>query len=183
MRPFKDIDSVHHSLILKAFCVTFPLVSFPGWFFLGPIGIIYSGITCALVAYVSVFIAGRTGGTASKLWGGKTPIWNLSERYAADFSRARYQKMNKQYDEALRIIDHVLEEQPDYNEALFLKAQILSEGYNDTAQAKKYLFRILKTETKDSQVYKWTESLYRELTNRKSLVTSLSCSNIDNQES
>ena len=183
MRPFKDIDSVNQSLTLKAFCVTFPLVAFPCWFFFGPIGIIYSGITCALVAYVSVFIAGKTGGTASKLWGGKTPIWDLSERYAADFSRARYQKMNKQYNEALRITDHVLKEQPDYNEALFLKAQILSEGYNDTAQAKKYLFKILKTETKNSQVYNWTESLYRELTNRKSLVTSLSCSNIDNQES
>ena len=183
MRPFKNIDSVHQSLILKTFCVTFPLVSFPGCFLFGPIGIIYSGVTCVVLAYMSVFIAGRTGGTVSKLWGGKTPIWTQAERYAADFSRARYQKMNKHYEEALRIIDHVIEEQPHYNEALFLKAQILSEGYNDTAQAKKYLFRILKTETKDSQVYKWTESLYRELTNRKSLVTSLSCPNIDNQES
>ena len=163
MKLFKDIDSVNQSLILKAFCMTFPLVAFPCWFFFGPIGIIYSGITCALVAYVSVFIAGKTGGTASKLWGGKTPIWDLSERYAADFSRARYQKMNKHYDEALRIIDQVLEEQPHYNEALFLNAQIKAEGYNDRHQAKRILIQIMKSEPRDTDLYRWSEQLFKEL--------------------
>ena len=160
MKPFKDIHSVHRSLILKAFS-NIPVGIIPRFVFLRTYRdhIFWDHLCPCCLCFV--FIAGKTGGTASKLWGGKTPIWDFSERYAADFSRARYQKMNKHYDEALRIIDHVLEEQPDYNEALFLKAQILSEGYNDTAQAKKYLFKILKTETKDSQVHKWTESLYR----------------------
>ena len=163
MRPFKNIDSVHQSLILKTFCVTFPLVSFPGCFLFGPIGIIYSGVTCVVLAYMSVFIAGRTGGTVSKLWGGKTPIWTQAERYAADFSRARYQKMNKQYDEALRIIDHVLEEQPHYNEALFLKAQIMSEGFNNRYLIKGILIQIMTSEPKNTNLFKWCRQLYKEL--------------------
>ena len=171
MRTHKNVDSVHQSLILKTFCVIFPLVSFPGCYFFGLIGIIYSGITCAVVAYVSVSIAGRTGGTISKLWGGKTPIWNLSERYAADFSRARYQKMNKQYDDALRIINHVLEEQPNYNEALFLKAQILTEAYNDRAQAKDILIQIIRSEPKASNLFKWCEQFYRDLVNSKNTIS------------
>ena len=166
MRPFKDIDSVNQSLILKAFCVTFPLVSFPSWLFFGPIGIIYSGITCALAAVTTVFVAGRVGGTASRLWGGKTPLWNLSERYAADFSRARYQKMNKRYDEALRIIDQVLMEEPAYNEARFLKAQIISEGNDDQYQAKAILIQIMKSEPKDTDLYRWSHQLYKELASK-----------------
>ena len=163
MRPFKDIDSINQSLILKAFGVFFPLISILGYVLWGLIGILYAGFTCAIVAVASVFIAGRVGGTASTLWGGKTPIWNLSERYAADFSRARFQKMNKQYDEALRIIDQVLKEQPKYNEALFLKAQIIAEGLNNWKRARRILNQIMKSEPKDSDVYRWSQQLYKNL--------------------
>ena len=163
MKPFKDIDSVHQSLTLRAFGVFFPLVSILGFVCWGFIGIVYAGITCALVAVITVFIAGRTGGAASKLWGGKTPIWNLSERYAADFSRARYQKMNKQYDEALKIIDQMLEEQPNYNEALFLKAQILAEGSGDRYQAKMILVQIMNSELDGTELHRWSRTIYKDL--------------------
>ena len=163
MRPFKDIDSINQSLILKAFGVFFPLISILGYVLWGLIGILYAGFTCAIIAVVSVFIAGRVGGTASTLWGGKTPIWYLSERYAADFSRARYQKMNKQFDEALRIIDQMLEEQPHYNEALFLKAQIIAEGLNDWCRARRILIQIMRLEPEDNDVYRWSQQLYKNL--------------------
>ena len=166
MKPFKDIDSINQTLILKTFFVYFPLLSILGCFKFGLIGIIYSIIAAAFAAVVSVFLSGKTGGVASKLWGGKTPIWNLSERYAADFSRARYQKMNKQYDEALRIIDHVLEEQPHFNEALLLKAQIIADGLGDKYQAKKILIQIMTSESKNTDLFKWCQQLYKELVSK-----------------
>ena len=45
------------------------------------------------------------------------------------------------YEEALLIIENVLVEAPDFNEALFIKAQILLDGFKDTIGAKKmYLY-------------------------------------------
>lgn len=163
MKPLKDIDSIHQTLILKTLCVIFPLVSFLGWVHYGLVGILYAGIICAIATFLSVFIAGITGGTVSKLWGGKTPIWTQAERFAADFSRARYQKMNKNYNEALRIIDQVLEEQPDYNEALFLKARIMAEGFNDRYEARKLLIQGMKSEPQGTDVCGWSRQLYKDL--------------------
>ena len=57
MKPFKDIDSIHQTLILKTLCVIFPLVTFLGWVLYGLVGILYTGIICAIVAFLSVFIS------------------------------------------------------------------------------------------------------------------------------
>ena len=71
--------------------------------------------------------------------------------------------MNKQYDEALRIIDQVLKEQRNYSEALFLKAQIIAEGLNNWNRARRILIQIMKSEPKDSDVYRWSQQLYKNL--------------------
>ncbi len=49
----------------------------------------------------------------------------------------------------------------DFNEALFLKAQILEEGFDDIYDAKKCLTRIFQTEPKNSQLFQWSNSLYK----------------------
>ena len=62
--------------------------------------------------------------------------------------------MNGNYEETLRIIENVLAQAPDFNEALFIKAQILLDGFRDTIGAKKCISMILNTESNSSGLYR-----------------------------
>jgi len=163
LKPMKDVDSVQRTLHIRAFFIPF--------FFLGPVGFFSGGIKglflaallCWFISVLTVFVLERLGDIAGSLYGGREPIMSIQERYSADLSRARVQKMNKKYDKSLLIIDKVLIEQPDFNEALFLKAQILAEGFDDIYDAKKCLTKIFQTEPKHSQLLQWSKSLYKEL--------------------
>jgi len=159
----KNIDSAHRTLRIKAFCIPFPFLGIAGFMLDGVTGLFLAAVLCLLISALTVFISGSLGGIAGGLYGGREPIWSIQERYSADLSSARVQKMNKQYDKSLLIIDKVLIKQPDFNEALFLKAQILAEGFDDIYDAKKCLTRILQTEPKHSQLFQWSDSLYKEL--------------------
>ncbi|MDP2862182.1 MAG: hypothetical protein Q8N95_05255 [Desulfobacterales bacterium] len=67
--------------------------------------------------------------------------------------------MNGNYEEALLIIDDVLNQAPDFNEAHFIKAQILLFGFEDTKGAKKCIFMILETESECSVLYRWARNI------------------------
>jgi len=163
LKPIKDVDSVNRSTYIKAFCIPFSFFGIAGLALDGITGLLLAAVLCSLISLFTVFVSEGIGGIAGGLYGGRKPNWSIQERYAADFSRARVQKMNKKFDESLLIIDKVLMEQPDFNEALFLKAQILAEGFDDIYDAKKCLIRIFKTEPKHSQLFQWSNSLYKEL--------------------
>ena len=55
---------------------------------------------------------------------------NIREMFSADLEKARHSKRQNKFPEALKIVNGVLVEIPDYPEALYLKAQILWEGFN-----------------------------------------------------
>ncbi len=162
MKPLKDIDSSHRSLLLKAFCICFPLLALLGYSWLGTKGIWIAAAVCVFVAFGAVALAGRIGGAAGGLYGGRRPNWNVAEQYAADLSRARVQKMTRNYIEALHTIESILNEQPGLNEAWLLKAQVLAEGFGHKLEAKNCLVRIFQTEPKHTQLYQWSATLYKE---------------------
>jgi tetratricopeptide (TPR) repeat protein len=164
MKPLKNIDSVHRTLVLRTFIYIFPLLGIVGLVFFGIVGLILAAVLSLIIALFIVSSAGGIGGIAGKLYGGRKPIWNIQERYSAELSRTRVQKMKGNHKEALTIIETVLAEQPDFNEALLLKAQILAEGFGDKQEAKKCLTKVFQTEPKHTQLFHWCETLYRELT-------------------
>jgi len=163
LKSMKDVDSVQRTLHIRVFCIPFPLLGIVGFIFGGITGLFLAAVLCSLISLFTVFVSEGLGGIAGGLYGGRKPIWSIQERYAADFSRARVQKMSKNFNESLQIIDKVLIEQPNFNEALFLRAQILAEGFDDIYDAKKCLIRIFQTEPTHSQLLQWSNSLYKEL--------------------
>jgi len=163
LKPIKDIDSVHRSTHIKAFCIPFSFFGIAGLALGGITGLFLAAVLCSLISLFTVFVSEELGGMAGGFYVGRRPIWSIQERYSADFSHARVQKMNKKFDESLLIIDKVLMEQPDFNEALFLRAQILAEGFDDIYEAKKCLIRIFQTEPKRSQLFQWSETLYKSM--------------------
>lgn len=163
LKPLKDVDSAHRTLIIRAFFVPFSFMGTAGFIFFGIIGLLCAGVICLVAAIISVSLSDRLGRTAGKLFGGREPILNIQERYSADLSRARVQKMNKNYEESLQIIENVLANESSFNEALFLKAQILTEGFYDIDDAKNCLIKIFQTEPKDTQLFQWSETFYKKL--------------------
>ena len=72
--------------------------------------------------------------------------------------------MSKRHDLALECVDEVLAADPDIPKALFVKAQILWEGYQDSAAAKQCLFHLMKVEPdKEASFHRWSLSLYKEI--------------------
>lgn len=163
MKPLKNVDSVHRSLLVKVYCATFPLMALMGWVYFGKKGILYAAAVCLVVAFGAVTVAGRIGAAAGGLYGGRRPNWKVEERYAADLSRVKVQKMSKNYDAALQIVESVLVEQPHLNEALLLKAQVLMEGFDRRLEARQCLITIFRSEPKHTRLYQWSAKLYKEI--------------------
>ena len=86
------------------------------------------------------------------------------ERLEADLQQIRYHKMRKEWDIALRKVNDVLMQDPDFPEALFLKARIVWEGFGNRGSAVSNLERIQTTvDDHTSSIYRWSRSLLKEI--------------------
>jgi tetratricopeptide (TPR) repeat protein len=85
------------------------------------------------------------------------------EQLSADLAKARYAKGSGHFQEALYIINQVLEKDPDFPDALYLKAHILWEGFNKSKGALKCLIRIMELARDDEPIYHWASSYYHEV--------------------
>jgi len=85
------------------------------------------------------------------------------EQLSADLAKARHAKGNGHFQEALSIINQVLEKDPDFPDALYLKAHIMWEGFNNSKGALKCLIRIMELVRDDEPIYRWASSYYHEV--------------------
>jgi tetratricopeptide (TPR) repeat protein len=104
-------------------------------------------------------------GVASKIYGSRTALWSLREQLEGDLNEAKYFKRQKKHDKALSIINDVLKQDPEFPEALYIKATILWEGFNNAGAAKVNLKKAMdSTSNKSEPVFRWAFNLYNELT-------------------
>lgn len=81
-----------------------------------------------------------------------------------DLNIVRYHKLCHRFDDALIKIDEVLAKDPDFVEALLLKARILWEGFEDAKAAKQCLLKILAGAPDEKAVFhRWALNFYEEL--------------------
>ena len=98
-------------------------------------------------------------------FGLRSANWTLHEQLEGPMNRARYYKMQKNFDKALETINDVIEKDPQYPEALFLKATILWEGFGNSGAAKAYLQKVMKLVSNEKEpINRWALSLNKELT-------------------
>ena len=92
---------------------------------------------------------------------------HLHDQLAGELVKARLMKASRRFDEALEVIDKTLQRMPKYPEALFLKAQILREGYADYSGAKACLEKVLRIKKmrneKDETIRRWSEHMLKEM--------------------
>jgi tetratricopeptide (TPR) repeat protein len=90
---------------------------------------------------------------------------------AGELIKARLLKASKRFDEALASVNSTLLKQPDYPETLFLKAQILWEGFSRHAAAAACLKKVAHMQPmqneKDENIRRWSESLLKEMAQQR----------------
>ncbi len=85
------------------------------------------------------------------------------ETFSADLAKARFSKSRGDFSNALIIINEVLEKDPEFPEALFLKAQIEWEGFKSGDLARKNLDKVLALVKTDDPLRKLASKYYMSM--------------------
>lgn len=127
------------------------------------IAIILLGTPVAALAVM--VITGFIGGSAGMLYSGGRSRVTLREQLEGELTKVRVSKTEKRFEDALATVESVLAKDPEFPDALLLKAQILWEGFADGPAALSTAMKVLHLETdKTAPVYRWAGELYKEIT-------------------
>ena len=164
--PPKGVNTVPQTRFLMLIVRLIPPWVFLGWVIGGLTGVLYALAGSIVAALAVEFLSDRSGDSSvNVLYGIERVDRTLRDQVIGTLNQARFHKMSKRHDLALACINEVLAADPDLPEALFVKAQILWEGYQDAAAAKQCLIHLMKVEPdKAAAFHRWAASLYREIT-------------------
>ena len=162
--PPKDSDSVNRTLFLKTyFKICFP-ISLPFIFLYGFLkGFVMAAGISLFATIIIMFVAEKFSNVAKILYGGRRSIISTREQLQSVLGTAKIAKMNKDYSRAIEIVNNILLKDPDFYEAMLVKAQILREGFNNNNSAKKYLKKVIAHTHSDESIHVWSSTLYEQL--------------------
>jgi hypothetical protein len=161
----KDIDTAARVSFVKSMAWTFPYLAILGYFLLGFAGIALAFPVSFVVAICVQYFAEHMGASSVEfIYGSGKSTFTVRERLAGNLSQARYHKMHKEYDQAIQMLDKALFQDPEFPEALLLKAQIHWEGFQEGEEAKKCLLMLFRAvQDKDAPLNRWGRELYRDI--------------------
>ncbi len=161
----KDVDSVTRTRFLMIVVRLAPPCALLGWTLGGLTGVLYA-LPGSIVAALAVeLLAARPGdGSVDVHYDMGRVDRTRRDQVLGTLSQARFHKMSRRYDLALACINEVLTADPDFPEALFLKAQILWESDREAAAATQCLIHLMKNEPrKEDAFHRWAVSLCKEI--------------------
>jgi len=173
MKPPGNIDAGPTVLIVRNTLWAFPYLAVMGliWGYLanassGAIaGLVVSAAASILIGRATTYFSETPGGravNAPDIPERKTA--GLREQSAGDLNVVRYHRLCHRFDFALIKIEEVLTRDPDFAEALLLKAQILWEGFGDAHTARESLLKIIAVEPDEKAVlHRWALNFYEML--------------------
>ena len=161
-RPFKDVDSYTRTRFLGIYMRIFPGLGLLGLFVRGASGVVVAAFVSVILTMAVMFIADKIGKTVANIfYGTGRRSRSLREQLAGTLDQARYQKMQNQFDQALRTVNAVLKQDPDFPDAIFLKAQIMWDGFQNSAAAQRYLRKVMEVvPNKDETLHRWASNYY-----------------------
>jgi len=171
-KPVKDHDLKTTTYFLRVAGLTVPFVCLLGlyvgyvyWGVPGAVsGVAIAAVTGAVISIVVMFLMDAVGGAASGLLTGRREaVWTIREQVQGFLSQAGFNRENRNYPAALSFVNMVLEKDPDFADALFLKAQILWEGFGQPHAAIQFLEKILSLEDDNKTVQNHALLLHNDL--------------------
>lgn len=115
---------------------------------------------CILYAYV---VEKLGSGLSGLLSGWSSREISLRDQFSADLEKARENKREGHPEEALEIINGLLNNEKDFPDALFLKAQILWEGFGRSVESKELFRRVMQLVTKQDPLHRWSSHYCYEI--------------------
>ena len=171
MKQLKNIDSVARAQYLRIFVTLLVPSLFIGGVLSMVVGykaIIIGIVLSAILPILMMFFSDRLGGISSILYKGGQGKWSIEEKFESEMAKVRHLKMNYNFDAALETVNSILDQIPDYPEAMLLKAQILWDGFENYAGAKACLKKISDMNALDGKPIKqWASSLSEEISAKK----------------
>lgn len=178
----KNINLITRSRLLLNSMRLLPVCAIVGLVAGGISGLVFAiPGSFALAVLVEVLSDAIGAGSSNLLYGMGRSDRNPREQFAGTLNQVRYHKICSDFPKALIAIEGVLARDPDFSEALLLKAQILWEGFKDGIGAKQCLINILQVDSdRKSPFHRWALALYKEISasQRKNTVQaqSIGCS-------
>ena len=80
--------------------------------------------------------------------------------------KVRFFKTQRKFDQALTLVNDVLNQNPDFPEALYLKGQVLWEGFKNPWAAECCFSRVIELTEDKEPVHRWASSSLACLYNR-----------------
>jgi tetratricopeptide (TPR) repeat protein len=121
-------------------------------FFCVPLSILYSLAVERMGSFFGTYLSGWNSRQVSR-----------RETVLADLGKAKHSKMKGAYEEALNILNGIIQKIPDSPDALLLMAQVQWEGYQNFSEAKKCLQRVMLLVPRDETLHNWASSYYDEI--------------------
>ena len=171
-KPVKDQDLKTVTYFLRVAGLTVPFVCLLGlyvgyvyWGMPGAVsGVVIAAITGLLISTIVMFLMNAVSGAASGLLSGRREaVWTIREQVQGFLSQARFNKENRDYPAALSFVNKVLEKDPDFADALLLKAQILWEGFGQSHTAIQFLEKVLSLENENKMIQNHALLLHNDL--------------------
>jgi hypothetical protein len=120
-----------------------------------------------ITAVMALAIVKKGGSIAGSLYGGPRARWTVKEQLSGDLEKIQYSR--RRFNEALALANDVLKHLPHDPDTLFLKAQILHEGFGYGESAKKCLEIIIKEVPASETLHCWATSLYENITSEQEM--------------
>ena len=122
---------------------------------------------CILYAYTVEKLGSGLGGVLS---GWSSRKISRRDQFSADLEKAGYSKREGRLEEALEIMNAVLNNEENLPDALFLKAQILWEGFGRSVESKRLFRRVMKLVSTEDRLYRWSSHYCDEITMKDKMV-------------
>jgi hypothetical protein len=162
----KEVDVSARSRLLKCFVLTFGPFHMIGFFF--PFNILWSTLAWIVCAPIA---AGLSAGAGERyvnlLFGLGRETFQLHERLAGELDKIRHSKRRGDFGRALYLVNQLLNKAPDLPEALFLKAQILWEGFGNPEAAEGYLKEVVGLVRDSEPLHRWALGYHEQVIGMK----------------
>lgn len=133
-----------------------------------PFHILWATLATVVCAPLAVWVADRVGERSTNLlYGLGRETFQPHERLAGELDKIRYSKREGEFDRALNLVNQLLNKAPDLPEALFLKAQILWEGFGYREAAEGYLKKVLGLVRVDEPLHRWALGYHEQIIGMK----------------
>jgi hypothetical protein len=161
----KEPDLHWRSRLLKSFLLMFVPFHIIGLIY--PFHILWATLATVVCAPLAVCVADRVGErSANLLYGLGRETFKPHERLAGELDKIRHSKRQGEFDRALNLVNQVIDKAPNLPEALFLKAQILWEGFGNQA-AERYLMKVLELVKVGEPLHRWALSYHEQVIGMK----------------